>query len=126
MALYPLTKVQEFRLKLYVKDFDKSKEFYQQLLGYPVVNEWDRGEEDKGVMFNTGSAIIELLTPEDGYVPLQGTGISLEVVDVKALWNNIKTQVEIVFELRNNEWGDTSFAIKDPDGYKITFFTKIP
>jgi catechol 2,3-dioxygenase-like lactoylglutathione lyase family enzyme len=77
MALYPLTKVQEFRLKLYVKDFDKSREFYQDLLGYSVVNEWDRGEKDKKVMFNTGSAIIELLTPEGGYVPLQGSSISL-------------------------------------------------
>lgn len=125
MTLYPLTKVQEFRLKLYVKDFDKSKEFYQDLLGYPVVNGWDRGEKDRGVMFNTGSAIIELLTPEDGYVPLQGTGISLEVPDVKALWDAIKAHATVVFEIRNNSWGDTSFAIKDPDGYKITFFTKI-
>jgi catechol 2,3-dioxygenase-like lactoylglutathione lyase family enzyme len=125
MSLYPLTKVQEFRLKLYVKDFDKSKEFYQKLLGYPVVKEWNRGEKDRGVMFDTGAGIIEILTPEDEYVPLQGTGISLEVPNVKTLWDNIKTQAVVAFELRNNDWGDTSFAIKDPEGYKITFFTKL-
>jgi catechol 2,3-dioxygenase-like lactoylglutathione lyase family enzyme len=125
MPLYPLTRAQEFRLKLYVQDFDKSKEFYQNLLGYPVVNEWDRGEHDKGVMFDTSAGIIEILTPEDGYIPLQGTSISLEVPDVKALWDAIKTEVVVVFEIRDNDWGDTSFAIKDPDGYKITFFTKI-
>lgn len=122
----PLTKVSEFRLKLYSKEFDKSKSFYKDILGYPIVNEWDRGEQDRGVMFDTGSAIIEILSPVNGYKDFQGTDISLEVTDVKALWEYIKSQadIKIAHELRDNDWGDTSFAIKDPNGFKISFFTK--
>ncbi len=124
MRLYPLTEVKEFRLKLYVKDFGESKSFYQDFLGYPVIKEWDRGEQDKGLMFDTGTTVLEVLTPEDGYRSLQGVDVSLEVEDVWKLWGKVKDYKNVVFELRDNDWGDTSFKIKDPDGFGLTFFTR--
>ena len=126
MKFNPLTKVSEFRLKLYPKNFEKSKSFYKDLLGYPVYKEWDRGLNDKGIMFDVGNVTLELLSPEKEFVPLQGSGVSLEVKDVHKLWDNIKDKANIIFKIRNNEWGDTSFGISDPDGYQITFFTKLP
>ena len=119
-------KVSEFRLKLHPKNFHAVKEFYGDVLHFPVTDQWDNGEKDKGVMFSVGSTTLELLTPKNDY-PLAGTGgtsIALEVVDVMGLWNELRDKTPVVFEPRDNSWGDTSFCISDPEGFQITFFTK--
>ncbi len=119
-----LAKVREFRLKLYPKDFYKVREFYKNILGYPVTHEWDHGENERGVMFDTGEATLELLSPKSAHTQIQGVDISLEVGDVMKLWEYIQDKVDIEFEPRHNSWGDTSFGIRDPEGFQITFFTK--
>ncbi|MBI2641071.1 hypothetical protein HYW87_00545 [Candidatus Roizmanbacteria bacterium] len=70
--MYPLTKTIQFRFKMYPKDFYKVREFYEKVLGYPIVDSWDT-PDDKGVMFNTEAAIIEVMTPRKNFVPpIQG------------------------------------------------------
>lgn len=123
--LYPLTKTVEFRLKLYPKDFSKVKDFYENTLGYPIVNFWDN-PGDQGVMFDTGVAIIELLTPKDGYMPIQGSNTSLKVENLAELWGKLKNHPNIVKPFGVNPWGkgDVSFRITDPEGFRITFFSE--
>lgn len=113
-----------FRLKLYPRDFAKVRAFYEQTLQFQVLHEWDRGEQDKGVMFQVGPAVLELLSPDNDYKPVAGADLSLEVLDVHQRWEQLKDKVEVVFELRDNPWGDTSFCVADPEGFEITFFTK--
>lgn len=125
MNTEPLT-VQEFRLKLYPRDFTRVRVFYESTLAFPIVHEWDHGEADRGVMFNTGAAIIELLSPESPrteHIPPTGCDISLHVQNVWDLWEQLQHTCTIIFPLRDNAWGDTSFAIADPEGFEITFFT---
>ena len=117
------THVSEFRLKLYPKNFDLTKSFYQNILSFPIITEWNEADDDCGVMFDTGAGIIELLTPEE-YIPVAACSISLAVKDVWTLWSKLKDITPIVHALRDNAWGDISFAIKDPEGFAITFFTK--
>lgn len=119
-----LTKVREFRLKLYPRDFDRVRHFYERNLTFPVIHEWNRGQNDRGVMFSTGSATLELLSPEKEYQPIAGCSLSLEIADVWKLWQNFEGADNVIFPLRDNAWGDTSFCISDPEGLKITFFTK--
>jgi uncharacterized glyoxalase superfamily protein PhnB len=114
----------EFRLKLYPQDFTKVRAFYEQTLGFKVMSEWDRSEDDRGVMFRVGPAILELLSPENDYKPVQGADLSLGVTDVQNLWSELQTKAEVVFELRDNPWGDTSFCIADPEGFQLTFFSE--
>ncbi len=116
--------ITEFRLKLYPQDFTRVRAFYEQTLGFEVAGEWDRGESDRGVMFRVGPAVLELLSLENGYEPVQGTDLSLEVPDVQNLWNDLQSKAEVVFELRDNPWGDSSFCIADPEGFRLTFFSK--
>ncbi len=123
--MYPLTKTTQFRFKMYPKDFYKVKEFYEKVLGYPIVDSWD-SPDDKGVMFNTGAAVIEIMTPRKGFNPLiQGTGLSLMVEDVWSLWEKLKNHPNILKPLSTapSSWGDVGFRIKDPEGFQITFFT---
>lgn len=116
--------VREFRVKLYPNNFELVRNFYANELGFTVTNYWDRGDRDKGVMFNVGGTTLELLSPEDGYKPITGCDFSLEVDDVKLLWEQLRVGNNIRHELRRNEWGDTSFRIADPEGFEISFFTK--
>lgn len=121
-GLYPLTETTQFRLKLYPKDFYKVKDFYENVLGYPILNSWD-GDDSKGVLFDTGVAIIELLTPKDGYVQIAGSNVSLQVKNVWSLWKKLKNHTSIVKSLSLAPWGDIGFRIADPEGFQITFFT---
>ena len=116
--------VKEFRLKLYPKDFALTRSFYEQQLQFPVINEWDRGDNDKGVMFDVGGTTLEILSPEGKYRPITGCDLSLEVPDVAALWEQMKDGDNILHPIRHNAWGDTSFRIADPEGFAISFFTK--
>ena len=118
-----LTRVTEFRLKLYPNDFYVVREFYEKELGYSVTHEWDR-VGDKGVMFDVGGTILELLTPPEGYQPVAGADVSWEVPDVWKLFETMKDKPYILRGLKDNDWGDTSFYIQDPEGFRITFFTR--
>ncbi len=118
-----ITKVYEFRVKLYVKKFDEEKKFYSELLNYKLIKSWN-DPEDRGAMFDTGFGIIELLTPDEKYVKIQGCDVSLRVKDVWKLYNELKDKIKIIKELTNREWGDTDFKIQDPEGFHITFFSK--
>lgn len=120
--IYFLTKTNEFRLKLYPSNFKKVKDFYENILNFPLLDSW--GGETNGAMFNTGAGVIELLTPKQEYISVLGTAVSLGVDDVWKLWKEIKDKVKIVHAIRDNSWGDTSFRISDPEGFEITFFTK--
>ena len=118
----PLTKVGEFRLMLYPKKYQTSLEFYRDVLGFPITYQWDRAKS-KGVMFDTGSATIELLWDDDQKQP-EGCDVSLEVKDVWKLAKSLHGKARLVHGIQDNPWGDTSFCIKDPSGFDIIFFTK--
>lgn len=115
--------VTEFRLKLYPQDFIASRDFYENFLGFPVIKEWDRGIEDRGIMFNVGGTVLELLTAH-AREKISGADLSLEVPDVRRLWEEFKNLPNIAHALRDNSWGDISFSIFDTEGFRITFFTR--
>lgn len=117
-------KVHEFRLKIYPKDFDKVRTFYLDVMGFEITHEWNRSQDDRGTMFAVGETTLELLSPEDGQNTGTGFGLSLEVPNVKELWEAFKDKDYVTHDLRHNSWGDTSFQIRDPEGLKISLFTK--
>lgn len=118
------TNITEVRFKLYPKNFYKVRKFYEELLGFTVVKSWDDAQNHKGVMFKIGKSILEIQAPEKDYVPVKGSGLSLEVKNVKNLWKKLKNNVNITQPIQDNPWGDTSFGIADPEGFEIKFFTK--
>ena len=95
----------------------------EKFLGFSVVSEWNNPDLDKGVMFNVGGTILELLSREVDE-KVRGADVSLEVADVRKLWEEMKDYPKIAHPIRVNSWGDTSFAVLDPEGSKISFFTK--
>jgi hypothetical protein len=119
-----LFSVNEFRLKLYPEDFYKVRKFYLEDLQFSIIREWDRSDTDKGVMFDVGGTILELLSPTGVHKPVSGADLSLGVPDVWGLHEELKDKGFVTRGLIDNAWGDTSFRVVDPEGFQISFFTK--
>lgn len=113
------THIKEFRFIRIVQDIALMRSFYEKIFNWSVIEEWD-----SGVMYNTGISVFELIQDAEAKKPNLSSRITLSVPDVWSLFEKLKDKVEIVFPLRNNSWGDTSFRINDPEGFPITFFTK--
>ena len=119
------SRVVEFRLMVRVQQFDAVRDFYRNVLHYSVVSGWNRGPDDRGVLLDTGAGFIELMAAASELeLPDNRCEISLGVADVWQLWDRIKDSAPIVFALRHNSWGDTSFCIDDPGALRLTFFTR--
>ncbi len=118
-----LTAVSELRVKLYVSDFAGRRAFYAEVVGWPVIEEWNHGPNQRGVMFDTGSGVLELLYERGAGPHATNCDVSLRVPDVWQLWQELRNDAQVVFPLRDNAWGDSSFCIADPGGFRLTFFT---
>jgi catechol-2,3-dioxygenase len=112
------TLVKEFRYILLVRNLASLRSFYDEIFDWPITNQWDRG-----VMYDTGAATLELIQDDEADKPNEASHIAISTSDVWSMFEKLKDKVKIVFPLRDNSWGDTSFQIQDPDGFIITFFT---
>jgi catechol 2,3-dioxygenase-like lactoylglutathione lyase family enzyme len=111
----------------YAHDLDRTARFYEDL-GFDV----EKGED--GVRIKLGdfrlAFIDENKTPiknESNLTP-KGLGIFtyVEVEDVNAYFQRLKEKnIKTSSEPRDWPWGKREFAIKDPDGYKLVFFSNI-
>lgn len=111
----------------FVKDIKHTAEFYQQL-GFAVEASSDvirikLGDFTLAFMDESQAQIAK----EAGFKP-KGLGIFtyVEVDDVDAQFQLIKESgVVPSSEPKDWSWGKREFAVKDPDGYKIIFYSPI-
>ncbi len=104
---------------------EETKKFYTDILGFGVTF-----ENEFYLLLHTPnkeSEISFLLPNHPSQQPLfqqpfggQGMYLTIEVDDVDALYNKLKSaNVKIEIALRDEPWGDRHFAIKDPNGIGI-------
>ena len=100
-----------------VDDLAKSREFYAGFLGFDVAM-----DEPGFNMFASPSNRTAQITIADKHNPGQDRGISeaqisVEVEDVDALHAKAVEQGrEIVYPLRDEEWGVRRFMLREPSG----------
>lgn len=104
-----------------VKDLDAAKSFYTLQLDFGVAfeNEWYLHlVSETGVQL--GFLLPDLVSqPEIFHQAYSGSGVifSLEVDDADAAYAFAQQQtLDIVLELRSEEWGQRHFCIRDPNG----------
>ncbi len=127
--------MKEVEFVLYVADQEKSKYFYEQLLGInpcldvPGMTEFELTATTKlGIMPENG--IARILSPKMPH-PKNGNGIPrCEVyLKVEKAEEFIKKGIELggkmISELEHRDWGDKVGYISDPDGHVIAFAEKI-
>lgn len=112
------TRARELRCILIVKDLAVERAFYEKIFAWPIVDDWGGG-----VMYDTGAATFELIADPQAEAPNGSSRIAIAVADVRALFEQLKDNVNLAFPLRDNSWGDTSFRLYDPAGFPITVFT---
>ena len=104
-----------------VRDLDAAKSFYLDHLGFGIAfsNEWYiHLVSESGIQ-------LGFLLPEQDTQPdifhdaYSGSGVifSLEVADTEAAYADAQqNSLDIVLELRSEDWGQRHFCIRDPNG----------
>jgi catechol 2,3-dioxygenase-like lactoylglutathione lyase family enzyme len=103
--------------------FDEVTRFYGELLGFPIVDQWDRSNA-RGRRFDTGGMRLEILDNKRKQhqlklgEPSDKLHIVVEVDDIDEAKALIKGETPAV---QNTSWGANLFQIHDPDGVPVTF-----
>ena len=103
--------------------FDEVTRFYGELLGFPIVEQWDRSNA-RGRRFDTGGMRLEILDNEREQPQLE-LGETADKVHIVVEVENIedaRDRIEIDAPLpKGTSWGARLFEVRDPDGVSITF-----
>lgn len=116
----------EARIHVYVKNMSEMIRFYSKILEFPVVRYWRYAEGD-GTIINLGGNSLELFSKgRRNYYHKDFSGcasFSVRVKDVHKLHDKFCKKNIAIEDLVKNEWGDTSFSLRDPEGNRICFFS---
>ncbi|WP_054860967.1 VOC family protein [Gracilibacillus sp. JCM 18860] len=123
----------KLRLELFVRNIEKSIEFYHNVLGFSLPE--DRNKNYLPV--RKGDVVLGISEMENlpGCHPLKarrggqpfglGVEIVLEVEEVKDIYQKVVTSGHpIETELTSRPWGLDDFRIIDPDGYYLRISSK--
>jgi catechol 2,3-dioxygenase-like lactoylglutathione lyase family enzyme len=125
----------EFRFAFHARDFDKSVDFYQNILGLTYVGGWDR-QDGKGALLSAGgTAVIEIYGAAEGtsYEGPGPTAINLALrlsnaLEVDELYRQLTMTTalkERIEHPRDHHWGHRSFVVHDPDGIPIHIYCEL-
>ena len=110
-------------LALVTSRFDEVIRFYGELLGFPIVEQWDRSNA-RGRRFDTGGMRLEIMDNEreqrqlELSEPADKFHIVVEVDDIDEARERIKVHAP---PTQDTSWGARLFQVRDPDGVPITF-----
>ena len=111
---------------LTVKDIQKSLAWYQDVLGFKVVQKHEREGTLRAVSLKAGD--VRLLIGQDdgakGWDRVKGEGFSLQIEtdqNIDAVASGIKARGgTLATEPADAPWGARFFRLQDPDGFKLT------
>ncbi|HBC46981.1 MAG TPA: hypothetical protein DEO84_09445 [candidate division Zixibacteria bacterium] len=115
------------RVMIKVKDYRKSFDFYNHVLGLKMSNSWQR-KDSWGALFSVGTATIEIIWYPSGQgleecnysIEKDKIEIDLEVNDVDIQYRRLSSSgMPIIKPPQDMPWGSRQFTIKDPDGTPI-------
>lgn len=117
---------------LVVRDLDASMAFYKGVLGFPDgdVLRMPNGTPVHG-MVRWGSVAIDL-SPETMSAPVgdcRGDGVTLYLYvsdDVDDYYRKVAGNgAEVIEDVKTQDWGDRTFTVADPDGYRLMFAQQV-
>ena len=123
-----------FRFSYLTPDYDATVAFYREGLDLPMLESWDRDDDDRGALFAAASGAIEVLArPKTGDAfnflgdrPAHGVFMVIEVDDVEQAYRKvIEKGLTVPQHLTTQAWGHRSFCVCDPNGLTLYFFTAI-
>jgi hypothetical protein len=116
----------EFRAILYFKtqeDYQSANSFYRDGLELPAVYNWDDGPDDRGVKYQAGNGMVEVIR-RDPPCPLGPASIMLETTDVDRLYEKvIAKKLPIIEHIVNRPYGIRVFRLFDPNKNEVILFS---
>ena len=103
--------------------FDEVTRFYGELLGFPIVTQWDR-HNARGLRFDAGGMRLEIIDNEREQRPVElgepadKVHIVIEVENIAEARKRIKVDAP---PPQDTSWGARIFRVHDPDGIPVTF-----
>ena len=123
---FPMLNPLEFHAMLVVSDYTASLYFYETLLGLHRVMTWDNGHGPGALLSLGPGRTLELRGLRPGAddlpppSPTERLMLGIAVADAQAVHDALLAAgVTIVRKLKDNPWGDRSFAVRDPDGIRV-------
>jgi len=118
---------------IYVDSVEDARAWYVDKLGFThMMGMLGKDGRLDFCTVSLGGARIMLMRPADG---IEGTGATtskrpvelyMEVADVEAYYDRLKKQkVKPTSTLTDQWWGDRTFTVQDPFGYRIWFFRNV-
>jgi lactoylglutathione lyase len=125
----------ELRVVLRVDDYDDAVRFYRDVLGLPLIRDFE-GPGGGGSLLAAGQATIEVLARETAAevdqieVGKPGDGklrLALEVADAAEIGQELEEAgAKHLGGPVTTPWGHTNLRLRTPDGIEITLFTVTP
>ena len=103
--------------------FDEVTRFYGELLGFPVLDQWDRSNA-RGCRFDAGGMRLEIIDNQREQQPRElgetadKVHIVIDVDNVDEAREQLKLDAPPV---QDTSWGSRIFRVMDPDGIPVTF-----
>lgn len=128
----PESPVRELRLAYTVDDFQEAVRFYRDVLGLPVIQEWEQ-PTGSGAILDAGRATLELLSVDQS-----------ALVDRIEVGEVVSGPIRLALEVENSEetanalvpagaqriggpvvtpWSHKNVRLRGPDGMQLTLFT---
>jgi len=114
-----------------VNDLQRSIAWYCEGLGFVVSDRWESGGKLLGVILKAGGSEFALSQDDfaKGRDRKKGIGCRIHVSTTNRV-DEIAERVRayggrVIMEPTDTSWGTRSFAVEDPDGFKISFDQKL-
>jgi lactoylglutathione lyase len=126
--------VRELRFAYTVENYDEAVRFYRDVLGLPVIQEWDQAT-GSGAILDAGRATLELLSVDQS-----------ELVDRIEVGETVSGPIRLALEVADSEetanaltaagaqklggpvitpWSHKNVRLRAPDGMQLTLFTVV-
>jgi len=124
--------VSELRVSITVRDFERLRAFYRDVVGLPEAQSWELNGQ--GVVFDVGRATLELIDEEHAAfvdrvevghdAATGGIRLAFAVPDAAAAADELAAGgAELLGDARETPWGDVNARTRPPEGPQVTVFS---
>ncbi|MCR9257449.1 MAG: VOC family protein [Alphaproteobacteria bacterium] len=132
MTTETFPKIRKMTPLLNVADVSRSILFYEGLIGFEIVTEFEADGVAEWALLRAGDVEIMLNEGDAGdsesrrrLPPFSGQVLYFDVEDCQALHTDLLSRGFRVDALEPQEYGVLEFRLRDPDGYELAFTTPI-